>query len=176
MAARSLLESENFIKKVYLPKLIFPMSKVCLRMVDFLFALTALILLGALMGFPIHDTYFFLPLAILPLFIFTAGIGVIVSVLTVYFRDVEYLLGVLLQVLYFATPILYPARVLPERYQPFLNLNPVYTQIKLFHELIYYGRLPTETLWLNAWAVALLFLVGGLTLLFSLEDDLVFRM
>src|SRR5262249_2524815 len=124
--ATSMMENENFIKKIYLPKLIFPLSKVCLREVDFLFSLVALSLLGAVLGFGFSSAVLMLPAAMTILFLFTLGITIIASVLTVYFRDFQYLLGVFLQLLYFATPIMYPVSVLPKGYQEILKLNPFY--------------------------------------------------
>ena len=176
MASRSIIEGENFIKKIYLPKLIFPLSKVCLRAIDFLFSLLALSLIGLVAGFSFKVTTVLLVPAILLLFIFTLGLSVVVAVADVYFRDVEYLLGVFLQLLYFATPILYPVTALPDQYQTFLRFNPLYPQIHLFQQLLYFGNWPTAAEWLAATGVAFgMFALGAIVLL-TLEEDLVFRL
>ena len=176
LSSTSILENENFIKKIYIPKLLFPLSRVLLRLIDFVFSLVALTLLGLALGFPLQPTLLLVPIAVCLLVLFTLGSGVIASVLTVYFRDVEYLLGVFLQLLYFATPILYPPQIIPERYQPLVQLNPLHSQILIFQKLIYYGRIPTALEWGTA-AASAFFLFGlGIWMLFWFDEDLVFRM
>lgn len=175
-SSMAFLENENFIKKVYLPKLIFPLSKICLKSIDFLFSLVALGMIGLLLGFEFGQAAFSLPMAILSLFLFTLGLSLVVAIATVYFRDIQYLLGVFLQLLYFATPVLYPMHILPEKYQLLLHLNPVFIQIRLFQKLLYFNEMPTLMQWGSAWMVALISITAGLGLLFALEEDLVFRM
>lgn len=175
-SATSILENEGFIKKIYLPKILFPLSRVLMREVDFLFSLVALGILLFAFGLPFKPTLAFLPFAIVIFTIFTLGLSCLVALATVYFRDVQYLLGVFLQLIYFATPILYPVQMLPEPYRPYLALNPLVLQIGLFQKLIYYGENPPLVEWTQALGMALVtFLVGAIALLWW-EDDLVFRM
>jgi ABC-2 type transport system permease protein/lipopolysaccharide transport system permease protein len=175
-SAVAILTGEPFLKKNYLPKLIFPMSKVGITGIEFLFSLVALTLVGLITSFEFQLTFFLIPTAIMFLLLFSLGLGILVSVATVYFRDFQYLLGVFLHILYFATPILYPADALPKNYAPLLYLNPVYSQIRLFHELIYYGRIPLLVDWLRAGIVSAVCLLIGMSVLFLLEDDLMFRL
>lgn len=176
MASRSIIDSENFIKKVYLPKAIFPLSKVCMRAIDFLFSLGALSLIGAVVGFTYHSSIALLPLAIVVLFVFTLGLSLLVAVMTVYFRDIEYLLTVLLQLLYFATPILYPVSAMPEKYRIYFAMNPLYSQVRVFQQIMYYGVWPSATDWGVMIGVALAAFVAGAGTLVALEEDLVFRL
>lgn len=171
----SYLENENFIKKIYLPKILFPMSKVCLRGIDFVFSLVALSLVGAVAGFSLHWTVALLPAAAVLLCGFTLGVGIIVAVGTVFFRDFQYLITVFLQLLYFATPILYPLSVLPENYQFYMQLNPLVSQLRLFQRLIHEGVVPSGMEWLTAAVVSVAVLSFGLWILFKTEDELVFR-
>lgn len=175
-ASTSLLEGESFIKKVYLPKLIFPLSRTCIRAIDFLFALSALSVIGAVAHFPFHRTVIFLPIIIAIFFIFTLGMSILSAISTVFFRDTPYLLGVLTQVLYFATPILYPIHSLPDSIQKYVVLNPVYWEILLFQKVIYLGEIPqlSEWIWAIGYAVGIFLL--ALVVLKNLEDDLVFRL
>jgi len=175
-ASTTFLDHENFIKKIYLPKLLFPLSKVALRGVDFVFSLIALSLVGVISGFPFYATWFYLPFAVLCLGLFTIGLTILVAIATVFFRDVKYLLGVFLQLLYFATPILYPMSVLPPHYAPWMRLNPFYSQVHLFQELIYHGQLPGLNELATTFCVALMTFALGLVALITWEDELVFRM
>jgi ABC-type polysaccharide/polyol phosphate export permease len=175
-AANSFLENENFIKKVHLPKALFPLSKLGLRAVDFLFSLAALSVIGAFIGFSLKLSLLLVPVAILILFAFTLGLAILFAVLTVYFRDVQYLLSVFLSLLYFVTPIMYPLSSLPPRYHFVLTLNPLFAQINLFQKLIYEGQIPGPAEWGVALGTALISLAVGLVVLTALDEDLVFRM
>ncbi|MBI1861654.1 MAG: ABC transporter permease [Deltaproteobacteria bacterium] len=176
MSAISLLQNENFIKKVYLPKVIFPLSKLCLRGIDFLFSLLALSLIGLIFGFTLKWTFALVPAAALILFVFTLGLALLVSVATVYFRDVEYFLSLFLQLFYFLTPILYPISVLPEQYRPWVALNPLYSHIQLFQKLIYFGVVPSPVEWGLAALWAVVSFAVGYSVMVLFEDDLVFMM
>lgn len=176
LASKSFLENENFIKKVYLPKLMFPLTKVLIRTVDFVFALLSLLAIGLVLGFEFPTTLIWLPAAFAHLFVFTLGVSLIMSVVTVFFRDAEFILGVMIQLFWFGTPIFYPIASLPESYQKWMAFNPVYTQIRVFHELIYFGTIPSVEVWAGAWGMAFLSLGVGLWVLFRYEDELVYRM
>lgn len=175
-SSRALLENENFIKKIYLPKIIFPLSKLCLRGIEFLFSLAALTLIGLVIGLQMKATVLLLPFAMILLCLFTLGISLVVAVATVYFRDVEYLVTVFMQLLYFATPVMYPVSLLPQNYRFVLSLNPLYSQIQIFHALIYEGVVPSASLWGTALSISLVSLLCGLIVLLRCEDELVFRM
>ncbi len=175
-ASVSLLENENFIKKVYLPKLIFPLSRMLLCGIDYLFSLVALSVIAVVLGFKFHAPILLLPLVMLNFAIFALGCALIVSVATVFFRDIQYLLGVFLNLLYFVTPIIYPLSALPENYRKWMNLNPMTVQLNLFHQVLYYGQVPTLGEWLPAIALTVVVFLGGLSVLFALEDEVVFRM
>lgn len=176
MAATSLLEAESFIKKVYLPKIIFPFSKMLIRGIDFIFALVALSILGLVLGFHLKWTAVMIPLAVLCFSIFTLGCCFLVSVITVYFRDTAYLLGIFLQLLYFATPIIWPLNVFPEKYRHLVALNPLVIQLDLFQKLLCFGEIPSTLEWATAMGMSVVVLFSGLILLIVTEEDLVFRM
>jgi ABC-type polysaccharide/polyol phosphate export permease len=87
-SSRSLLENENFIKKIYLPKVLFPLSKLCMRWIEFIFSLVALSLIGLVIGMKVKATVLLLPFAMISLSTFTLGLSLIAAIATVYFRDV----------------------------------------------------------------------------------------
>ncbi len=176
MASTSFLENESFIKKIYLPKILFPLSKVSFRLIDLGFSLVAFSLIGVVLGFPIHASVAALPLAILLLLFFSLGVAISCAVLTVYFRDFQYLLTVFLQLLYFATPILYPIERLPENYHRWMELNPLYGVLHLFQIILHEGRFPMVIEWGIGGAFAFLSLFFGLFLLDFVNDELIFRL
>lgn len=175
-ASYSLFENEAFIKKIYLPKLIFPLSKISIRGFDFALSFVALTIIGIVLQMPFHPTLALVPLAMILLFFFTFGFAILTSVATVFFRDMLHLLPVGLQLLYFLTPILYPEEALPAQYLSFFHLNPLYWQINLFHDLVYFGQLPTAAEWGMGVLTTILSLGAGLFVLSRVEEELVFRM
>ena len=132
----------NLVKKVIFPLEILPLSQVLTT-----FALgTAwfvLLLLGAyfILGF-VGWTMLLLPIVLLPLMVFTLGVSYFVASLGVFVRDTQYVVGVILQVLFFATPIFYPVSAVPERLRWVLNWNPLTVFIEQARNVFLYGRLP----------------------------------
>ncbi len=174
--ACSFVDNENFIKKIYLPKLLFPLSRSLLRAFDFWLSVVALGLIGLVAGFSMKWTSIFLPVAFFWFFLFSFGIGVLAAVVDVYFRDTQYLINVFLQLLYFATPILYPITVLPPAYQKWMALNPLYVEILLFQRLVHEGVMPSPAEWGAAAGVSLATLLLGLGVFLLAEDELVYRL
>ena len=132
----------NLVKKVIFPLEILPFCQV---MTTFIIGLAwvALLFIGAwlVLGF-VGWTMLLLPVVLLPLFIFTLGVAYLVASLGVYVRDTQYVIGVILQMLFFATPIFYPISAVPERFRVILELNPLTVFIEQARNVFLYGRMP----------------------------------
>ncbi len=176
VAGASFLENATFLRKIYLPKILFPVEKVAFRLVDFLLSLVAVTLIAIVVGFPIHGTFALVPAGVAILSIFTLGVAILMAVAVVFFRDLMHLQSVALQLLYFATPIIYPIEALPPAYQKWMALNPLYIEIRLFQRLIYEGVVPSLSEWLSAAAIAVVLLMAGLLALKSADDEILFRL
>ena len=138
----SILENSSLIKKVYVPKYIFPLAKVLSSCVNFILSLPGLVLLLFITA---TDIKWIMVLSIIPiiyLLIFCCGVGLILSTVAVYFRDMFHLYSVLLTALSYLTPLFYPKEIIPEKYVFLLNFNPLYYFVTMFREIMYYGRLP----------------------------------
>lgn len=160
MAMTSILGGASLIKKVYLPKYIFPVSRVLSSFTTMLFSLAALVIVMAVTEADYHITVLLLPVILLYLLLFSVGVSLILSVMVVYFRDIQYLYGVLLTALNYLTPIFYPASMLPEWLKDLMFLNPMYNFIEMFRKIMLYGQWPTMIEHL----ICMLFAVGGLLL------------
>ena len=142
MSCGSIIGNPNLVKKVIFPLEILPLTQVAttfiLGMAWFvlLFIGTWLILGG------IYWTMFLLPIVLIPLIVFSTGISYFVASLGVYVRDTQYVIGVILQVLFFATPIFYPINAVPERFRIFLEMNPLTVFIEQARNVFLYGRMP----------------------------------
>jgi len=151
----------NLVKKVIFPLEILPLSQTiasfAVGMVWFF-----LLFLGTVFVFgKISFTMLLLPLILLPLFLFTLGVSFFVSSLSVYVRDTPYLVGVLLQILFFMTPIFYPIAAIPERFRWPLQLNPLTILIEEARKVFLYGELPDWRFLGAAFLISLLVLHLG---------------
>lgn len=171
------IESEHYLKKVYLPKILFPVARVTLAFFDFVWALTAFTIIGLFLKFYPNVAWTALPLALFLLTVFCVGAGTLISVLTVFFRDVQYLVTVFLQMLYFLTPIIYPIDMLPPHLRQIITMfNPVLWEIKLFQRILYEATFPTWEEWAIAAAISFgVFALGIITLTVA-DDEIVFRL
>ena len=155
LGASTLVQHSALIEKVYFPRAVLPLSMTTANLVNMLIAL--------LIALPyIFWTQGVAPLALLTLiptiaalFLFAAGLAMLLSVVMVYFRDIEFLIGILLNVWFYATPIVYPLSRLPERFRPWINANPMTPFTNAFRQVLLDGRPVAFS------GLALLLLLGG---------------
>lgn len=149
MAMYSVLVNGSLIKKVYIPKFIFPVSRVLSSFVTMSFSLIAILIVMLFTRTPVHPQIllFMVPLAFL--LMFSMGVGMLLAALAVYFRDVTHLYSVVTLAWMYLTPIFYPTSVIPENVINLIKLNPMYHYIYVFRELILYGNIPELNAWLS---------------------------
>ena len=152
-AQNTFLENANLLKKLSFPRLCLPVVVVANAGLNFaiIFGLFSafLVLSGNFPGWPY--------LALLPLLAilvaFAIGLGITLGVLNVFFRDVGQFFGIFLQFWFWLTPIVYPVSILPERLQPYMNLNPMARLINAFQVILVNGQWPN---WYSLWPVVVL--------------------
>lgn len=154
--------NSSLIKKVYIPKYLFPVSKVLSSVVNLFFAFIAMILVMIVTKAPFYNNMVLTPLLMFYVILFTTGLGLILSVAVVFFRDVAHLYGVLTMAWMYLTPIFYPTSLLEEKMSLALTLNPMYHFIEYFRDIVLYNQIPT----LGANITCLL--IGSITLLIGL--------
>ena len=162
LAMVSIVENGSLIKKVYIPKYIFPLSKVLFSCVNFMFASFGLILIMLITGvkFKLLMILGFIPVVYLLFFCF--GVGLILSTVASFFRDMFHLYGVLLTALTYLTPLFYPQEIIPEKYRVFMNYNPLYYYIRMFRSIFYEGELPSINLHLICIALSVISILIGI--------------
>lgn len=141
-AMGSILANGSLIKKIYVPKYLFPVSRVLSSAVNLAFTFPALLAIMIYTGAPFnwHTIFCLVPLVLL--LIFCAGVGFFLSAAAVYFRDMFHLYGVFLKALTYATPIFYPENIVPQKYHFLLDWNPLYYYLHAFRTIIVDGQLP----------------------------------
>ncbi len=146
----SILHTAGLIKKVYIPKYIFPLEKCCYAFINMCLSFIAFIIVFLFYlikgDIPIGTSLFTMLLAAAPMlyvFIFAFGLGLLVSAAAVFFRDVLHLWSVFLSLWMYASPIIYPLETLPEWLRNILRINPLTYYIDYFRCVLIKGTLPT---------------------------------
>lgn len=136
MAMTSIINNASLIKKVYIPKFIFPVSRVFSSFVTMSFSLLAIVIVmfATSVEFGVHLISLIVPM--FTLLVFCMGIGLILSALAVYFRDIMHLYGVVTTAWMYCTPIFWTLDALPKELQCYLAFNPLYQYIECFRTVI----------------------------------------
>ena len=138
----TMVENGNIIKKVFFPREILPLSVVTSEAVNF--AISTVIILAFVLGYGMGLSKFiiFYPIILIVQYIFLIGISFIVSSVTVYFRDLQHFIGIALQLLFYATPIVYAPNAIPEEFQWIIQYNPMTYVINGYRDIFYYKQMP----------------------------------
>ena len=124
-AMGSILENGSLIKKVYVPKYIFPLARVLSSCVNFVLSLPGLFLMLVITKVPFKISMVLGVIPIVYVLFFCFGIGLLLSTVAVYFRDMFHLYGVLITALSYLTPLFYPKEIIPEQYKFLIDYNPL---------------------------------------------------
>jgi len=155
------LEHANLIKKISFPRICLPVIVVLNAGINFaiIFSLFVLFLL-ATGSFPGASFIAIFPVLAIQI-AFAIGLGIIVGVLNVFFRDVGQFFSVLLQFWFWFTPVVYPVSILPPALLPYFNLNPMVPLVTAYHDILVHGGWPQwDTLAVPAVLAALLCVLG----------------
>lgn len=170
MCLQSISSNANLIKKVYIPKYIFPLSRTISSSVNLVISLIPLILITLVSGLSIHPSFILMFFFLMCLIIFALGVGMVLSSLMVFFRDIQFLWSVLVMVWQYGTPIFYSPNIIPERFQFILKFNPIYHFIKNIRLCIIDGISPEPRAYMYCFVFALGSLLIG-SLVFKKTQD-----
>ena len=173
VAMGSILGNAALIRKVYVPKYLFPMSKVCSCFVNLLTSFIALLLVIVFTGTKLTWSALLIVIPIFYIFLFSLGMGPLLSALVVEFRDLIHLYGVLLTAWMYLTPIFYPVDILPVWGRTIVELNPLTNIIMILRELIMYGTLPGMMLHVKCIISCLIVLVVGVVVFHKQQDTFI---
>ena len=135
-----MIENGNIIKKVYFPREIIPISVVLAETINFL--ISTIIILGFVIigGIGITKYLLFYPIILIAQYLVIISIAFVVSSICVYFRDLQHFIGIILQLLFYATPIVYSQDSIPGEYQWILKINPMTYIINAYRDIFYYQK------------------------------------
>ena len=162
-ASSSLISSKNLITKVYFPRLVIPIAPVLGKMIDF--GISFLILIGLMVWFDVKPTLwaFMIPVFIILMMLTATGVGMWLTALSIQYRDIKYGSNFFVQLLMYISPVIYPASIIPEKYQILYALNPMVGVIEGFRAALLGTRdMPWEFLGVGALMAIAFFLSGAL--------------
>jgi lipopolysaccharide transport system permease protein len=151
----------SLVTKIYFPREILPMASIAAAFLDFLVA--SLILLGMMLFYhvPLYWTLLWLPLLVALQVVLTCGLVLLASAVNVFYRDVRFVVPLAVQLWMYATPIIYPVTLVPERLRTLYMLNPMAVIIDGYRRAILLGK-PPEYAFLGLSAlIALIILLLG---------------
>ncbi len=174
MSVGSITGNAALLKKTYVPKYIFTMSKVGSSLVNLLFSLGALVLVMLYTRAELSWNLLFFPVIILQVFIFSLGLGLWLAAITVFFRDIQYLWGVFVTMWMYLTPLFYPVTIIPEEYQTlYKNANPMYWYIEQFRDIVLYAKFPNTDSILMGISTAFIVLILGAWYFNKKQDEFI---
>ena len=139
---QSIINAAPLIKKIRVNKLVFPLETVLFELVNYALSLVAVALVMLISQiFPTLNV-FFLPLLLFYMLMFCTGLSLLLSALTVFFRDIIYLWGVIIIAWTYATPIFYPVSALAGWMQTVMSFNPLYHYVTYLREILLWGTTP----------------------------------
>ncbi len=178
--------NQAIIKKVYVPKYMYPLSSIFSNFINFAISLICLIFVWIFFrttgiaggdGLRINGYALLCWVPMIILLVFSTGVGLILSVVSVYFRDIEYIWEVMCQLLFYMVPIIYHLnRIHTDWIRYIIKINPLYSMIELFRQCVLYNQIMSWRM------VGYAALVSGITLLFGIwffnkkSDDIIFHL
>lgn len=169
----SVIANGSLIRKVYIPKYIFPVSRVLSSFVTMSFSLVAILIVMLVTRVPFSWKLILLPVPLAFLLLFCMGIGMALSAFAVYFRDVLHLYTVVCMAWMYVTPIFYPVSALPEKVAFFFQFNPMYHYVTFFRDVVLNGAIPGATIWLGTVGFGILSFVAGLMVFRRLQRNFI---
>ena len=160
-STKTIIDNANLIKKIYFPREVLTISIILSNLVNFLLSLIILFVFILLFHIKITPWALLLPLIILVQIIFLFGIGLISSALNVFYRDVTWIVNVLLLLWFYFTPIFYSTTMVPQKFLNLYMLNPMAVLVTSYRDILLYGKAPNITyLLITLLSSLMLFFIG----------------
>ena len=175
MGLMAIVGNSSLITKVYIPKYIFPVSKVLSSAINLLISMVPLIIMVLVTSVKITKAILLLPFSIICTIIFCIGMSFILSSAMVYFRDTQFLWNIISMLWMYATPIFYPESILPQQLMPLFKLNPLYHFIRFSREIILAGVSPEPQAYLFCIIASIVPFVLGVVVFKKAQDRFVLK-
>ena len=139
----SIIQNKDLIKKIYFPRIIIPISTVLATFMNMIFSMAVVILALFISGIGISYYVLLLPVIMILEFFLVLGMVFLFSSLNVFFRDIEYILSIIMMIWCYMTPIVYTVEMIPEKYKTLFYLNPMTNIVIFYRDILFYKRMPS---------------------------------
>ena len=164
-----MIENGNILKKVYFPREILPISVVTSEAVNFMISTIIILAFVIFGGLGITKYVLFYPLILVVQYLLVLAISLIVSSICVYVRDLQHFIGIFLQLLFYATPVVYSAETIPENFAWMLKINPMTYIIDGYRNIFYNQTMPDIKALLILFVILLFVIVIGYVIFNKLQ-------
>jgi len=157
-----IIAQKDLVKKIYFPREVLPITHVTTCFVNMLLSFIVIFFVIAISGVGINfSALCYLPIIMIVEYILALGMAMIFSALTVYFRDLEHILGIIVMAWQFLTPIMYSIDIVPENIMPVFMANPMTPIIIAYRDILYYKQIPHVSTLLHAFILGIVILIIG---------------
>lgn len=172
-AMGAIIANGPLIKKIYVPKYMFVLSRIFSSSINLMASFTALIFVMLAMRVDLHYTVLFVPIPLFFIIFFSLGIGLILSAIAVKFRDIVHLYSVFVTALMYLTPVIYPMSILPEWLEKIVLLNPITNILIMFRDVMMNNMVPSILSISIAIVETLITLAVGLYVFYKSQDTFI---
>ncbi len=172
--ASCIMAQQDMVKKIYFPREVLPIAYVTSQFVNMLLSFFVIFAVLICSKSTLHlGAVLCLPIIMLVEYILALGFTMIMSAVTVYIRDLEYLLGIFTMAWQFLTPVMYPIDQVPEQIRWVFSLNPMTYVITAYRDILYYGKMPRLETLLSAAVLGVIMLSAGWMIFYRLQRHFV---
>ncbi|MCR4636574.1 MAG: ABC transporter permease [Butyrivibrio sp.] len=169
-SATCILSQKEMVNKIYFPREVLPISFVTSQFINMLLSFIVVFLVMFIGGYVFNPRAIAcLPIVMIVEYILALGFSMILSALTVFFRDLEYVLSIATMLWQYLTPVIYSIDIVPEKYRRFFALNPMTYVIVSYRDILYYGRVPKLSNLISTIVIGLITLSVGWCAFYNLQ-------
>lgn len=173
VSSESIVINTPLITKVYVPKIIYPSASIVSSAINLLLSIIPLLIVMLITGAYPKPAIVLLPYGLLCLIFLSTGIGLMLATGMVFFKDVQFLWNILVMLWMYATPIFYPASIIPEPLMPIYRCNPLYHIVTFCRTILIDGVSPSPGSYLACLVCAVIPMFLGITLFRKKQDDFI---
>lgn len=172
-AMSAILGNGSLIKKIYVPKYLFVLSRLLSSIVNLAATFSALLFVMLAMRCELHWNVILVEIPLILVAVFSLGVSLLLAALTVKFRDIMHLYSVFTTALLYLTPVIYPMSQLPEKVRALVMLNPVTNYVMMFRDVMLNGMVPSWQSVLVGVVEAIIMLAIGLRVFYKMQDEFI---
>lgn len=173
-ALTAIVGNAPLISKVYVPKYVYPVTRVLSSCINLVMSLLPLFIVAVITHENFTKAYFMFPYILVCVLIFTMGMGMLLCTLMVFFRDIQFLWSVICMLWTYLTPIFYPVTIIPQQIRPLFYYNPMYQYVSAVRSIVMDGVTPRPITFFCCTAAAIVMLLFGGLVFKKNQDKFIF--